>query len=130
LRESPVPLAADESVNSIDTALEFLSAPNCPQVFVIKPSVLGGLRSLLPLLRQLGQAGRRFTITSALETEVGRRAIYSFLGAESIPGTHGLATGFLFQENHFADVAELAELPPATKSEERFRQQLDWRACP
>lgn len=130
LRESPVLLAADESIPNLGAAFSFLEQARCPDVFILKPTVLGSLTSLSPLLRQLARAGRRCVVTSSLESEAGRRSIISFLGSAGGNETHGLSTGYLFRENFLADQAVWEAIPRAESDECRFRQNLDWRACP
>ena len=130
LRDSPLPLAADESAGSPSQIMEMVAGRFCPNVFILKPTVLGGLRSLSPLVRQLASLGRRAVFTTALESEAGRRAIFAFLGSEPSQEVHGLSTGFLFRDNFLPDAAEISCLPATAPAEEAFLRQLDWRACP
>ncbi|MGE3261348.1 MAG: enolase C-terminal domain-like protein [Bacteriovoracia bacterium] len=130
LRESPLALAADESAGSPQAALRLLETPNCPQVFILKPTVLGGLASVSPLASQLKRAGRRAVYTSALETEPGRRSIIALLGREGAGEVHGLSTGFLFRTNLLPDVPLYGELPVISMEEKQLWQALDWRGCP
>lgn len=130
VRESPVALAADETIASAADALRLLESPWSPQVFVLKPTVLGALGSLVPLVRQLERAGRRVVFTTTIESEAGRRALLSFLGAQDCNEVHGLSTGYLLQNNFLPDAPFYDHLPETSPEEMRFRQGLDWRMCP
>jgi O-succinylbenzoate synthase len=130
LNESPVSLAADESASSPASIRALLSLPCSPDVFVFKPTVLGGLAALSSLASELLGAGRRVVFTSALETEPGRRSILAHLARESRREVHGLATGFLFRENYLSDQPIYSDLPATSAEELSFLQRLDWRGCP
>lgn len=130
LREAPLALAADESAGSPQAVLRLLETPNCPQVFILKPTVLGGLASVSPLASQLRRAGRRAVYTSTLETEPGRRSIIALLGREGAGEVHGLSTGFLFRTNLLPDAPLYGELPLISTEERHLWQALDWRGCP
>ncbi|MGZ3692972.1 MAG: enolase C-terminal domain-like protein [Bdellovibrionota bacterium] len=130
LRESPVPLAADESASSREAVLSLLENQNAPQVFILKPTVLGGLDIATSLTGQLASAGRRAVFTSTLETEPGRRSLLAYLGHESGGETHGLSTGYLFRENFLPDLPVYKEIPSPSTEEISYLQSLDWRGCP
>ncbi len=88
-RNSPLPLALDESVALFAEAIVGLAA-----VVVIKPMFVGGLRRSLDLARAARREGARVCITHALDSRVGRlgalhlAAAYEGVGG---PGVHGLS---------------------------------------
>jgi hypothetical protein len=127
--ECPLSLAADESAASLELATQALRAKNPPSVFVLKPTVMGGLASLAPFLRLLASLQKRFVFTSALEAEPGRRSLLAFLSQGQFD-TCGLSTGALFQENFLLDCAEWREMPSANAAELRWLGSLSWTQCP
>ena len=76
-----------------------------PHYLVLKPSLLGGLDSVTTWSRLAEQRGIQWWATSALESNVGLRAIAQWVavqpavadGKETIP--QGLGTGGLFHNN-------------------------------
>lgn len=107
--------AADESANSIEQRQILESSANPPALFIVKPQVMGELPT-----------GKNFVVSSALETEAGRRSILAMLYLQ--PQTHcsGLSTGFLFQDNFLIDSA-LYELPlTPSPAEWKFYDSLVW----
>lgn len=130
LRESPVALACDESAPTPTAALELLEQRHAPQVFVLKPTVMGGLASLSNLQAQLQRAGRRTVFTTSLETEPGRRALIAYLSRTGGQEAHGLGTGFLLERNFLPDLPRYEAVPPVNAEEQKLWQALDWRGCP
>jgi L-alanine-DL-glutamate epimerase-like enolase superfamily enzyme len=124
---APFPLAADESAHSPERCQELLAAPRAPDVFILKPTVLGGLSSLRPLRQDLESRGKKVVFTSALETEAGRRSLIAFLAAEGIKCPAGLATGSLFAENELPDRATYHSLPRVGAAERDYYAGLAWR---
>jgi L-alanine-DL-glutamate epimerase-like enolase superfamily enzyme len=128
LRGLPLPLAADESAPDLAAAERLLEAPNPPAVFIVKPTVAGGLQSLDAPLARLRKTGRKVVITSALETEPGRRALLAHLSRGNAE-TSGLSTGHLFRDNFLADQAEWTSVPPPSELESRALAELAWKDC-
>jgi O-succinylbenzoate synthase len=78
-------------------------------VYVLKPSILGGLKNTRHVVGKILVAGKKYTLTSALETEVGRREIVRIASLlPSTPLALGLATGDLFSDNYVPDAPELS----------------------
>lgn len=128
-RDSPLPLAADESSPGPAQALELLEAANAPSVYIVKPTVAGGLLSLNPFFGKLKAAGKRVVITSALEMEPGRRAILTLL-SQNQSEVSGLATGHLFRENFLVDLPLWSEIPAPSQKEAKFLGSLAWAKVP
>ncbi len=127
--QSPVPFAADESVLRAENISPLLESPNSPAVFVIKPTVMGGLSSLSELAKALRNAGKRCVFTSALETEPARRALIAFLSTQPAE-VAGLSTGFIFAENFLADQSTYPEAPVISPEERAHLDALSWKDCP
>lgn len=73
LAGSPVPLAADESLRDPELASSLL-ASQAISVFVLKPSVLGGIDRCLELGSRAIERGRRCVVTHAFEGPVAHGA--------------------------------------------------------
>lgn len=87
---SPVPIAADESVSSLDAARALLTA-RAADVLVVKPGRVGGPLVALAIAGEAQAAGVGVTISTLLETGVGLSAALRV--AACLPDrTHGLAT--------------------------------------
>lgn len=123
LAESPVPLAADESAAD---PVQWPALMDKAAVFVLKPSVSGGLFSLANQAKDLQDGGKKVVYGSAMEAEPGRRAILAFLASLRSPATAGLATGFLFRENFLPDAAEITAIPPPSAAELAWLSSLPW----
>lgn len=85
-----VPIAADESVESMAAAQALLAAGAC-DVLVVKPSRVGGPLVALAIAREAAAAGVGVTISTLLDTGVGLTAALRVAAALS-GGVHGLAT--------------------------------------
>lgn len=128
-QNAPLAFASDESGASPEAIRQLLEAPQAPSVFIIKPSVLGGLASIEPLVAHLKSAGKRAVFTSALETEIGRRALLAYLSG-SAQEVAGLSTGFLFQENFLPDQACWEKTPSIGEQERQALAALPWESLP
>ena len=98
-RAVSVPVAADESLGSLDNLNQLLSA-NAAGIFILKAARLGGLKRTLEVARAVLKAGRQVVVTTSLESDVGVAA--SLHLAAVLPSqshAHGLATGLLFVEH-------------------------------
>jgi o-succinylbenzoate synthase len=89
---SPVPIAADESVASLESAQALMSA-GAVDVLVIKPSRVGGPEASMSLAREALALGIGVTISTLLETGVGLAAAARVAALLSDRDhAHGLAT--------------------------------------
>ncbi len=73
LEDSPVPLAADESLRDVEVAKRLLEVPEIC-AFVLKPSSLGGLDRCFELGLRAIRNGRRCVVTHSFEGPVGHGA--------------------------------------------------------
>lgn len=98
---TPVPIALDEELIGIvkkeDKAA--LLEKVKPQYIILKPSLLGGIKSCNEWIYLAGHYNVGWWITSALEGNVGLNAIaqYTYQTGNKLP--QGLGTGQLFEEN-------------------------------
>jgi len=102
---SPIPIALDEEligINDLPRKRELLDTIK-PQFIVVKPTLHGGLSGAREWISEASARGIRSWITSALESNIGLKAI-SLLAAsiygsgDSVPA-QGLGTGQLFTDN-------------------------------
>ena len=105
--QSPIALAADESVKSVSdlSRLPRLGIP----VAVIKPAVLGNLKHLLAACRQLVSEGVKVTVSSAMDSSIGIACAAHFASALGLTNTPcGLATADCLAED-LAPPLQIAE---------------------
>jgi L-alanine-DL-glutamate epimerase-like enolase superfamily enzyme len=93
LRETGIPIAADESVTDLGSALDLLEA-GC-DVLVVKPGRVGGPLRAHAIVEAATEAGVPVTISTLHESGVGLATALHV--AAAVPGdrAHGLATGHL-----------------------------------
>jgi o-succinylbenzoate synthase len=130
LERSPVALAADECAADPRFWPAILNQKTGPSVFVLKPTVSGGLYSLTEKALTLKEAGKRVVYTSALEAEPGRRALIAYLSSAELTATAGLATGFLFRENYLPDRPSWETVPDPSAAELSWLNDLPWVRVP
>ena len=103
-RDSPLPIALDEEligVNDPDTKRQMLRIIK-PAYIVLKPSLHGGMMGCREWIDIAREEGIGSWITSALESNVGLKAIAQFCSSvygDSITFPQGLGTGQLFTDN-------------------------------
>lgn len=97
MRESGVPIAADESVTDLGAALELLES-GC-DALVVKPARVGGPLRAAAIVEAATEAGVPVVVSTLIETGVGIATALHV--AASVPGeqAHGLATGDLIVDD-------------------------------
>lgn len=100
---SPIAIAADEAVISMENAREVLRM-RAARVLVLKPMALGGVLAALEVARLAAEEGAQVVITTMLEGAYGRAgAAHAAAALAAIAGVapyaHGLATGTLLKED-------------------------------
>jgi O-succinylbenzoate synthase len=99
-RRSPVPVAAEMSVRTIEDARRLRRLDAC-DVLVIKPQRIGGIRAALAAA---DEAGVPSVPSSALETSVGLAAVLAVAAAiPALPFAAGLGTATLLEHDVVAD---------------------------
>jgi len=91
-----VPLAADESLTSIEDFRRLLAA-GAADVFILKPARLGGLRVSLAIAAAVKAAGKTAVVTTSLESSAGIAACAHLASVVDNDVAHGLGTASLFE---------------------------------
>ena len=103
-RESPLPIALDEeliSVNDPDQKRQMLNIIR-PRYIILKPSLHGGMMGVREWIDIANDMDIGSWITSALESNIGLNAIAQFCAdvyGDNITMPQGLGTGQLFTDN-------------------------------
>lgn len=98
------PIAYDESARDLNSVMSILDAVKRP-VIILKPMLLGSVSELADIITEIRDAGAKFTVTTLIESGVGRRITAMLASAYGDPGTdHGLGTGLLFSEDVVPDL--------------------------
>ncbi len=98
LASEGVPVALDESLKGL--SVTDIQSLDWPTALVLKPMILGGLRRSRLIADAALRAGIRPVISSAIETDVGLRALALFaasIGAKDVPA--GLGTSRLLSSS-------------------------------
>jgi o-succinylbenzoate synthase len=99
------PLAYDESARDIASIRSILQISS-NSVIILKPMLLGSLNELSEITKTISSQGSRFTITTLIESGVGRNIVASIATAFAHPDVdHGLGTGSLFKEDLLLDLS-------------------------
>jgi o-succinylbenzoate synthase len=97
--QSPLRIAADESVAGTDGARRLLAA-GAADVLVLKPALLGGPARTLGIATTARQAGCEVVFSHSFESAVGARILLHCAAAWGDPdAVHGLATSGLFVDD-------------------------------
>ena len=97
--KTPLPIALDEELISInDKKEEFINYIK-PQYLVLKPTLLGGFEKTNKWINIAENNNIGWWITSALESNIGLNAIAQFCGNYELKLPQGLGTGQLFSNN-------------------------------
>ena len=99
VNESPIPIALDESINSmeiLEKALQLLENA----VFILKPMLFGDIFRISETISGNRGPLQRIVVTTALESAVGRNMVNTIAAIVGDSGlAHGLNTGDLFQND-------------------------------
>ena len=103
-----VPIAADEALDSLDSARALLASHDA-DVFVIKPQVVGGLRVTRQIIDEAAASGVRCVISSAIESGVGLAALLHLVAATpAVTLECGLATADLLADDLIVEALPIA----------------------
>lgn len=103
-RNSPVPVALDESLIGNSPFKEELLDYIKPSFVVLKPTLLGGFLETEDWIRVAESKKIGWWITSALESNIGLNALAQFTANYNVRITHGLGTGQLYTNNFHSPV--------------------------
>lgn len=102
--QSPIPMAVDDSLSSVDAQI-----PESIAVAVLKPMALGGPRTAFAAARRWADEGRKVVVTNYMDSAVGQHA--ALIVAAALPGppqVHGAITPTLFTRG-FADLPPIVD---------------------
>jgi o-succinylbenzoate synthase len=109
-KNSPVPIALDESlIGHYGDKAELLDLIR-PAYIVLKPTLLGGFSETADWIRIAESKKTGWWITSALESNIGLNAICQFTAQYPVHLHQGLGTGQLYQNNISAPIETKGEL--------------------
>ncbi|MEK7348442.1 MAG: o-succinylbenzoate synthase [Candidatus Eisenbacteria bacterium] len=100
-----VPIAADEALTDLRAARRLIAA-RAADVFIVKPMALGGIAASRAVIEIAQGAGIRVTVTSLLESAVGRAGALHLAASLGGDRDHGLATGSALAEDLVPGIAD------------------------
>jgi O-succinylbenzoate synthase len=109
--KSPLSVALDEELIGkypIENKRRLLKIIK-PQFVVLKPGILGGIKSCEEWILLAGEMGIGWWVTSSLETNIGLNAIAQWTYTLRNSIYHGLSTGSLFDNNINSPLASIGE---------------------
>ncbi|HEY4383358.1 MAG TPA: o-succinylbenzoate synthase [Ktedonobacteraceae bacterium] len=102
-QEVTIPLAADEAINSLESAQNILAA-HAASILILKPQLLGGLRNTQKIIDEAEKQGVSSVITSSIETGIGLVGVLHLAAAcPTVTLPCGLATLALLEDDLLAD---------------------------
>ncbi len=96
--QTDIQIAADESIININSAKNLIKNSNI-KYFVVKPTLLGGLKNTIELIKLADENNKKIIISSSLESVVGWSMLVLLASLCNYNLAHGLATINLFQSN-------------------------------
>lgn len=132
-RESPVPIALDESLIGMNStgAKQMLLDYIAPQYIILKPSLCGGFSGAEEWISLANERNIGWWVTSALESNIGLNALSQWVGSLNVSMPQGLGTGQLFTNNFPSPlrlVADRLEFDPSALSRDIAQlDSLPWR---
>lgn len=88
--QSSIPIAADESVRTIDDAERLINNSKV-KFIVIKPALFGGLDKILHLIKMIENKDVNIVVSSAFESNIGRKHLALIAATINNNLAHGLA---------------------------------------
>lgn len=98
---TPLPIALDEEligVNAYEDKLKLLKQIQ-PQYIILKPSLIGGIKSTLEWIKIAESMNTGWWMTSMLESNIGLNAICQLASYLKVKMPQGLGTGQLYYNN-------------------------------
>lgn len=98
---TPVPIALDEEligIHDLEGKRKLLETIR-PQYIILKPTLVGGLRSTIEWIEIAEELTIGWWLTSALESNIGLNAVTQFASKIKAKGHQGLGTGQLYTNN-------------------------------
>jgi o-succinylbenzoate synthase len=104
-RSQAIPIAADESVNSL-TQLQKVIEAEAADIIILKPMALGGILTAYHGAAIAFDAGLDVVVTTTLDGAIARQAAFALAASLPIKRACGLATGHLLAEDFSEDFSE------------------------
>ncbi len=102
-RISPIPIAADESVRSVEDA-QLLLKDGAVKILILKPMMIGYWSDVIRIMESAYAKNVACVVTTSLESGVGRRLTAMFTSTYApLIHAHGLATGFIHDTDILRD---------------------------
>ncbi len=97
-------IAFDESARDLESVRSILNmSPR--SVIILKPMLLGSIAELVDIMSSITSQGSSFTITTLIESGIGRNIVATVAAAYANPDIdHGLGTGSLYADDILADL--------------------------
>ncbi len=121
-KEQAIPIAIDQPLHSIESLRHFLDKDLC-NVFLLKPMCFGGSLLVNTAAQLIRQHGKKYTIGSALETEVGLRSTQRVcLSTPCADYAYGVGTGGFFNSSPRQPIIKTG----VSQEEKIFVNKLQW----
>lgn len=101
-RNSSIPIAVDESMNSINDASGILEESNLSAI-IIKPMILGAFLEIIDIIKQAAVYDKNIIISSAFETTLGKDLLLFLSSLTHHCLAHGPDTQEYFSDYFFED---------------------------
>ena len=95
---SLVPIAIDESLKSIDDALEIINNSKI-EIIIMKPMVFGGFFHTLKVIKEAELKNKKVIISSLFESAVGKSGLVLLAATTNHNFAHGLDTSEFFEKD-------------------------------
>lgn len=123
-----VPIAADEAASD-GAAIDHLINAQAADIYILKPSLMGGLFATELMMQRVASNGRLSVITSAIETGVGVAAALHLAAATGrVELACGLATLSLLEDDLLIDSLPIAFGHMAVPTGPGLGVSVDWDA--
>ncbi len=96
--KTQIPLAADESIKTYDD-FKILNEESRINFFVIKPSIVGGIKQTLRMIKEASANGKFVIISSLFESNIGTDALILLASILNHKFAHGLGIQDYFDQN-------------------------------
>jgi o-succinylbenzoate synthase len=99
---SLIPIAIDESLKSLDYALEIINYSKI-EIIIMKPMVFGGFFHTLKVIKEAELKNKKVIISSLFESAVGKSGLVLLAATTNHNFAHGLDTSEFFKEDICTD---------------------------
>ena len=102
-----IPIAVDEMITDFDS-IEKMLDHQCADVFILKPMIIGGVHKTKKMVEMIKAQDKRVSLSSLLESNVGRHMYLHMSAAFQIEEECGIATNTFFE-------SDIVDFPQPTK---------------